>query len=509
MSPWIILTAALSFGQVSEPTPPPPFEAARFRTHAAYLASDALQGRLPGSQGSARAADYIVGQLKSAGASPQGDRGDFVQQFRREGTSGRNLLAVFPGQGTLTHQAVVVCAHYDHLGTKPVPPGEDGIYNGADDDASGVAAILLIAEAYGRDRDRAAKPRRSVIFAAFDREERGMTGSVYYREHPTWPLRKTYAAMNFDGMGRPQENRVYAGDISCAPLLQRRITALGEACGLSVETRLGGIVWGDHAMFRHANIPAFMLFTGLHADYHRVTDEVDKLDCAGAARIAWLGYRMLTETIADPTPLTFERFSPRYDVGNALRLAYRLGAFPNLGAQTGPYLTVSGVAPGSAADQCGFRAGDQVTAVNGQALHRMEDALLVAPQPNLSAGLRVRVLRKDKTLDLFVPGKWFENVSGPRARPLADGKYELTFVYRPHGRAKALYLAGTFNDWKPTALKMDGPDKDGRFTTRLVLNKGVYEYKFVLDGKSWEADPQNVCQTDAFQNNVLFAGIEP
>ena len=218
---------------------------------------------------------------------------------------------------------------------------------------------------------------------------------------------------------------------------------------------------------------------------------------------------MLTETIADPTALAFQRPSSRFDVQTAMRLLGHLGVFPQLGTQTGRYPTIAYVSPGGPAAQSGLRSGDQVTAINGVAFDHVEDAMLIFSQLQFSAGLRLKVLRDGKEVEVFVPGKWFESLAGPRGRPLGDDKYEVTFSYRPRGPAKALYLAGTFNDWKPTALKMDGPDADGKFTTRLVLKKGVYEYKFVLDGKNWESDPENIYQTDPYQNNLLFVGVEP
>ena len=198
----------------------------------AYLASDELQGRRPGSEGSAKAADYIVRQFKKSALSPLGDEGGFSQPFTLRNRSGKNLVAVFPGQGTLADEAVLVCAHYDHLGTKPVPAGQDGIYNGANDDASGVAAVLLIGEAIAAQRHDPTSPRRSVVFVAFDCEEAGLLGSSYYLEHPKWPLKKTYAMMDFDGVGRPRGNRVYVADVSCAAVLQKRIDALAKPCGL-------------------------------------------------------------------------------------------------------------------------------------------------------------------------------------------------------------------------------------------------------------------------------------
>jgi hypothetical protein len=94
----------------------------------------------------------------------------------------------------------------------------------------------------------------------------------------------------------------------------------------------------------------------------------------------------------------------------------------------------------------------------------------------------------------------------PTIRKRDDGRHEVTFRYRPPAGTKAVYLAGTFNDWKPTALKMDGPDDSGRFQTKLVLNSGIYEYKYVLDGTRWRHDPANRRQAGDYHNSVLAVG---
>jgi peroxiredoxin len=97
----------------------------------------------------------------------------------------------------------------------------------------------------------------------------------------------------------------------------------------------------------------------------------------------------------------------------------------------------------------------------------------------------------------------------PQVKPLGNGDYEATFKYRPPQPAKAVYLAGTFNDWKPDAHKMDGPDASGAFTTRLKLKQGTHEYKFVIDGKTWKHDPGNRRQAGFYNNSLLVIGAEP
>lgn len=134
-------------------------------------------------------------------------------QLERRPTQGRNVLGVIRGKGELGNQAVVVSTHHDHIGTTAVKPGEDGIYNGADDNASGCAALLLIAQALHMDRAHLPASHRTVILASFDAEEEGLIGSRYYVTNPLWPLQRTTANLNFDMIGRlSQASRLLAID---------------------------------------------------------------------------------------------------------------------------------------------------------------------------------------------------------------------------------------------------------------------------------------------------------
>src|SRR6185295_14701316 len=91
----------------------------------------------------------------------------------------------------------------------------------------------------------------------------------------------------------------------------------------------------------------------------------------------------------------------------------------------------------------------------------------------------------------------------PKMKRLDDGQYEVTFMYKPDAKAEAVYLSGSFNDWKPDGIPMDGPDAGGRYITRLKLKPGLYEYKFVLDGTAWRADPGNPIQVTYYRNSQL------
>lgn len=206
---------------------------------------------------------------------------------------GRNAVAVYPGADpALAHSYVVISAHIDHLGVGE-PVDGDSIYNGADDDASGVAALLEVAEAF------AALPsptRRSIIFLAVSGEERGLLGSRWFLEHAPVPVDSFIADINIDMVGRNSPDSIAAVGLEYSTLgriLREAAEGLPDV-GLVVT----GDLWpeeqfffrSDHFQFAVRGIPAVFLFAGTHADYHRPSDEVERIDADKAARAARLAF---------------------------------------------------------------------------------------------------------------------------------------------------------------------------------------------------------------------------
>ena len=507
-----LLTA--SFLLVDRPTaaaPPVPFAAALFREHVAYLASDALEGRDVGSPGSAKAMEYLIRHFQEAGLKPLASDGSWYQDFPYGGqkkVTARNVLGLFPGKGALAGEAVVVSAHHDHLGIDPalVKRGKDGIFNGADDNASGCAALLLVVKALSAERERLPASCRSVIFASFDAEERGLAGSRYYVLHPLWPLNKTTGDINFDMVGRLRGDRVLAADSESSAFFTERITALAAQCGLRVETRFHGAGRADNASFLDQAIPAVHFNSGLHADYHQVTDEVSKIDSAGGARISWLAYRLLREMMDNPQRLRFRRPSPDFDIQGILRLVMRLGLVPEQNAQSGRYPVIAYVLPNSIAAKQGFQGGDEITSVNGQKFENLVDAALLFAKLRLDRDVRLTILRKGKTVELLIPAEVLRDFAGPAVRVLGKDQYEVVFRYRPGKKVESVTLAGTFNNWDKKESTMEGPDKDGFYRVTRTLTRGVYEYKFVVNSQEWVTDPSNLRTTGRQGNSVLTLG---
>lgn len=228
-----------------------------------------------------------------------------------------------------------------------------------------------------------------------------------------------------------------------------------------------------------------------------------------------VGKLVIGRTLA-PKPTTQVK-SADENSHNVLQLAKRIGIVPSIDALDGRGLEIEAL-PNSPAEKAGIRSGDRIAALNGHAVKQVEDIVAIwgrltsddALQRSVVVdGLRLSLLREGKRVEARLTSDLLPGFFGPSVKPLGDELFEVTFAYRPKKTAEAVYLTGSFNNWTPTARKMDGPDQEGRFTTRLRLKKGTYEYKFVLNGQTWETDPQNVLQTGPYRNSVLHVGIKP
>jgi RNA polymerase sigma-70 factor (ECF subfamily) len=219
----------------------------------------------------------------------------------------------------------------------------------------------------------------------------------------------------------------------------------------------------------------------------------------------YLGFRDASGRPAVPYQLQFET---RPATANMIETLGKIVAGSTVGQASNQEHAVNREHITFLADKLGLQ-GDKIVAVNGDPFGNFEDLLATWSRLKSEDGLRLSLRRDGKTVEAKLPAEAFQALLGPPVKPLGDGRFEVTFSYRPSKKPQSVYLAGTFNKWMPTAHQMDGPDHDGRFTTRLELPKGTYEYKFVLDGQTWEADPDNLWRTGLYNNSVLHVGIHP
>eukprot|EP00904_Undaria_pinnatifida_P001928 jgi/Undpi1/11736/HiC_scaffold_37.g14031.m1 len=274
------------------------------RKHIEYLASDRLQGRASGTPGNEAAAKYIEKLFKKYKLKP-GNKRSYMQPFEAESqryktVPTKNVLGFLPGtDDKLKEEIVVIGAHFDHVGVGKFGSRERGrgslkdkIHNGADDNASGTAGLLELAEAFSRHPGR-----RSILFIAFSAEELGLLGSKHYVNNPTYPLAQTVAMMNFDMIGRSENGYLFLGGTGTSPAWDGWIEKHIEGAGLAVERGAGGNAPTDSTSFYQKDIPVLFFHTELHADYHRVSDHPEFINYGGEEQILRAAYSLIRSVV--------------------------------------------------------------------------------------------------------------------------------------------------------------------------------------------------------------------
>jgi hypothetical protein len=268
------------------------------RRHAAALADDTFEGRATGTRGGRAAAGYLQTQFKALGLKPAGEKGGYFQTF--DGSS-RNILGMIEGSDPdLRKEIILVSAHYDHVGYGNArnsfgPTGH--IHNGADDNASGAATLVEVAEAVSKLEP---KPRRSILFALWDAEETGLNGSKHWLSKPTVKLADVRVMINMDMVGRLRNNKLTVYGARTARGLRKFVSLPNREEPLAIDFSWEIRNDSDHHPFYSRGIPILMLHTGLHGDYHRPSDDVEKLNLDGMQRVAKLLFGLITAMADQP-----------------------------------------------------------------------------------------------------------------------------------------------------------------------------------------------------------------
>lgn len=378
-----------------------------------FLADDALAGRLAGSDGERCAGDYIAGEFRRLGLRPGGENGTFFQSLplasvinpHATGGTGRNVIATLEGSdSTLKREWVVVGAHYDHLGEGGIAgslaPGVKEIHNGADDNASGVAAVLRVAQQLAAGP----RPARSVAFIAFTGEEAGLLGSAHYAAHPTTGADRMVAMLNLDMVGRLGAGPLIVYGVGTAEEWSTLLEPAAARAGVAIATRNEGYGPSDHTSFYVKDVPVLHFFTNTHSDYHKPGDDWEKIDIKGLSSVAAI-VSDLTVAAANRRPaLTLKRGAgepPRQASGANAGYGAWLGSVPDF-TPVERGVKLSGVTPGSPADTAGIRTGDIVLGIGTHDvpdLQAMTDALRAYKPGEV---VDVQVLRGTERLALRV-----------------------------------------------------------------------------------------------------------
>ena len=270
------------------------------------IAADDMEGRDTGSPGQKRAADYIINYYKNLRIGHPTGMTSYLQTVpadymnkkssRETFNDSANILAFIKGSEK-PEEVVVVSAHYDHVGMK-----NGVVYNGADDDGSGTVAVMQIAEAFNRAVKEGHGPKRSILFLHVTGEEHGLFGSSFYADNPVFPLANTVADLNIDMIGRDDienrgQNYVY---VIGSEMLSKELKTINEAANTSTNQLKLNYKYddpkdpqrlyyrSDHYNFAKKGIPVAFFFDGIHEDYHKPTDDPEKINYILLAKRAQL-----------------------------------------------------------------------------------------------------------------------------------------------------------------------------------------------------------------------------
>jgi hypothetical protein len=357
--------------------------------HVVALADDALEGRAAGSRGGRAAGAYLVEEFERIGVDPAGNEGGYYQRF---GTM-RNVLGMLRGRDPeASREIVVLGAHYDHVGYGKLSNsfGPTGfIHNGADDNASGVAGLLEVAEACTLLPQR---PRRTIVFALWDGEEVDLLGSRHFVKRLPLPLaRQTVAfSINLDMIGRLRSERVEVYGSRSAIGLRRAVVDANLSAGLQLAFSWEYSEDSDHYPFLEAGIPTLMFHTGLHGEYHRPSDDSHLVNFAGVAQVTQLALATLL-TVAETADSPVFRSACRSE-NEASRSRLEAEAPPaparrwGVGTREDPgdpgAPIIVRVSAGSPADRGGLRIGDRIVAIDHQTLENQDDMVEGFAQAN-------------------------------------------------------------------------------------------------------------------------------
>ncbi|MGQ0815756.1 MAG: M20/M25/M40 family metallo-hydrolase [Gemmatimonadota bacterium] len=367
-----------------------------------YLADDALEGRLAGTRGERCAADFIAATFARLGLRPAGDNGTYFQSFELasainphapKGTA-RNVVAVLNGADPkLNNEYVIVGAHYDHLGMgafgSTAGSTEPAIHNGADDNASGVAALLAVAQTLAASTP----PARSVVFIAFSAEESGLIGSAFYANNPHAPLSRARGMLNMDMVGRLSNQPLIVYGIGTATEWRKLVTDAAGKRNLTLTLLNDGFGASDHTSFYLKDVPVLHFFTNAHADYHKPSDDWDKIDAAGITKISQLVSDIARDVANSQNSLTLVKGAGRpAGAAPARGSGAYLGTIPDF-APVPKGVKLSGVRADGPAAAAGLAAGDIIVRFDSDEiadLRGMTDALNARKPGDI---VRITVLR--------------------------------------------------------------------------------------------------------------------
>ena len=375
-----------------------------------YLASDSLKGREIGTEGEKMAADYLAAEFKEIGLKPAGTEGYF-QPFNvkksnnpheqpemslesdSSGITGYNVLGLIDNP---SDEIMVIGAHFDHLGMGGVSSLDRSgaaIHNGADDNASGTAALLHLARTLSEKN-----LNRDILFFAISGEEKGLWGSNYYAKNPTVDLEKVNFMINMDMIGRLDTTRGLAvHGVGTSPSWSG-VLDIANTHDLKLIKKESGVGPSDHTSFYLQDIPVLHFFTGQHEDYHKPTDDWDKINFDGILKVSDLISNLVID-LDDEEKLAFTK--TKNESEDTPRFTVSLGVIPDY-LFDGEGMRIDGVSDDRPAQKAGIKKGDVVIQMGDSAVTDMMSYMRALSAFKKGDKTEVKVKREDSVFTYSV-----------------------------------------------------------------------------------------------------------
>lgn len=317
-----------------------------------------------------------------------------------------NWMAVIEGSDpVLKTEYLVVGAHHDHLGmgghgSSSRRPDTIAVHNGADDNASGVSALLEIA---GKLRKNQAALKRSVLVVAFGAEEMGLLGSKYFVNHPPVPLTQIIAMINLDMVGRLDTLKgIQIGGTGTSAEADSLIGLSNQVGQFRLSLSREGSGPSDHSSFYGKNIPVFFITTGAHTDYHTPDDDADRINYPGLKAVTEFAYKLILSINRETDKLTFKEAGPRESPAASYRFKVTLGFMPDFSATDVEGVRVDFVSKGKAAERGGIKNGDVITAINGMTIKNIYDYMYRLSKLSKNQIISVEIVRNGQKEVLII-----------------------------------------------------------------------------------------------------------
>lgn len=368
-----------------------------------YLSSDELEGREMGTHSEKVAADYISKKFKEYNLIPKGTEGYFqyfnasIKESAHSNTIKRKVkgINVVGYMNNNRDETIIIGAHYDHLGYGNFGSLYDGakeVHNGADDNASGVSIMLNLAKSAEKTKEY------NYLFIAFSGEEHGLFGSSFYAKNPTINLEEVRFMINFDMVGRLNEEKTLAINGVGTSSYWKKLLNKANQANFKLKTTESGIGPSDHTSFYLQNIPSIHFFTGQHRDYHKPSDDVENINFEGMFEI----FKYVENLInASKDIVEFDFIQTKSDSTTTPRFKVTLGVMPDY-MFNGNGMRIDGISKGKTAEKYGILKGDIVLKMGDLNIYDMMSYMKALSKFNKGDSTTVQLNREAKILDIDV-----------------------------------------------------------------------------------------------------------